>query len=174
MSGDSGAYTIGAIYSLQTLCTCVTITSGQYIYSYFLDIYPLSPNSTANFTPISPPSLARFNENSKKCIEGDDTPTNDAQAWAQERSADLFFWTTLISSCPIILMTYILGLYTPQLGKRFVLALPMVGTLAQFAIWLAIIYFHLPEFWWYISAVVVGFSGSSSVLCMTRNLRKLL
>ena len=169
MSGESSSYTLGAIYSLQTLCTCLTITSGQYIYSYYLDTYPVPPNSTTNFTTISPFALARFNENNKKCVEGDDTPTKDAQAWAQERSADLFFWTTLISSCPIILMTYILGLYTPQLGKRFVLVLPMFGTLAQFAIWLAIIYFHLPEYWWYITAVVVGFSGSSGVLCMIRS-----
>ena len=42
---------------------------------------------------------------------------SDAQAWAQQRSADLFFWTNLYSSCPIIIMTYILGLYTPKLGQ---------------------------------------------------------
>ena len=162
------AYIIGAILSLQTLCTCVTTTIGQYIYAFYLNTYPIPPNGTANWTTLSPiPTydfLRRFTEETKGCTQNDFMPSNDAQAWAQQRSADLFFWTNLCSSCPVILMTYLLGLYTPKLGHRFVLILPMLGTLIQLAIWLSIIYFHLPEFWWYIAAVILGFSGSSSVL----------
>jgi hypothetical protein len=60
-------------------------------------------------------------------------------------------------------MTYILGLYTPKLGRRFVLLLPMLGTTIQLSIWLAIIYYHLPEYWWYIAAILVGLSGSDNV-----------
>ncbi len=161
-------YIIGAILSLQTLCTCVISTIGQYIYAYYLDTYPIPPNSTSNLTTISPLSsynfLRKFNDETKQCAENDFIPDSNAQTWAQERSADLFFWTNLCSSCPVIIMTYILGLYTPKLGHRFVLILPMIGTLAQFAIWLAIIYFHLPEYWWYIAAIILGLSGSSSIL----------
>jgi len=170
---DISAYIIGAILSLQTLCTCVISTIGQYIYAYYLDTYPIPPNSTYNFTTISPSSsynfLKNFNDETKQCLESDVYPNSDAQEWSQQRSADLFFWTNLCSSCPLIIMTYILGLYTPKLGQRFVLILPMIGILAQFAIWLAIIYFHLPEYWWYIAAVIVGLSGSSSVLSMNKD-----
>jgi len=171
MSEDGSAYTIGAILSLQTLCTCIITTIGQYIYVYYLETYPVPSNSTSNFTTLSSFTSLKYHDHSKTCVEGDISPSNDAQAWAQQRSADLFFWTSLYSSCPVILMTYILGLYTSKLGERFVLILPMIGTVGQFGIWLAIIYFNLPEYWWYIAAVVIGLSGSSSVLSMTREKR---
>ena len=86
-----------------------------------------------------------------------------AQAWAQQRSADLFFWINVWSFCPIIIMTYVLGLYTPALGRRLVLILPMLGTAIQLIIWLSIIYSSLPEYWWYIAAFVVGLSGSDNI-----------
>jgi len=167
---DINAYILGAILSLQTLCTCVISTIGQYIYAYYLSIYPIPPNSTSNFTTISPGFsynfLRNFNDETKKCQEDDDSRYYDAQDWAQQRSADLFFWTNLCSSCPVIITTYILGLYLSKLGQRFVLILTMIGTFIQFVIWLCIIYFHLPEYWWYIAAVIIGLTGSSSVLSM--------
>ena len=168
---DINAYIIGAILSLQTLCTCIATIIGQYIYGYYLETYPIPPNSTVNWTTLRTPIsfydfLRQFNEETKTCVEGDMSPDQNAQAWAQQRSADLFFWTNLCSSCPVIVVTYIFGLYLSKLGQRFVLILPMLGTLVQFAIWLSIIYFHLPEYWWYIAAVILGLSGSSSVLSM--------
>ena len=174
----TSAFLIGTILSLQTLSTCVISTLGQYIYGYYLNTYPIPPNSTTNLTTLSPiPShnfLRNFNDKTKQCLESDISPNNDAQAWAQQQSASLFFWTNLCNSCPVILMTYLLGLYTPKLGERFVLILPMIGTLGQFAIWLAIIYFHLPEYWWYISAIVIGLSGSSSVLSKNKYAGKMI
>ncbi|CAF0724988.1 unnamed protein product [Adineta steineri] len=164
MAEDVRSYIIETILSFQTLCTCITTTIGQYIYAYYLETYPIPSNSTSNYTTINYFSLTKFKDYNNKCIEGDTSSTKDAQAWAQERSADLFFWTNLYSSCPIIIMTYILSLYIPTLGKRFVLILPMIGGFAQFVIWLTIIYFHLPEYWWYIAAIINGLSGSSSVL----------
>jgi hypothetical protein len=164
------SYSIGAILSLQTLCTCVTTTIGQYIYAFYLNTYPIPSNGTSNFT--TSPSfyfLKNLNDFNNKCVESAFSPNNDAQAWAQQRSADLFFWTNLCSSCPVIIMTYILGLCTPKLGKRFVLILPMLGTVAQFAVWLSIIYFHLSEYWWYIAAVLLGLSGSTGVLSMNKD-----
>ncbi|CAF0741401.1 unnamed protein product [Adineta steineri] len=164
MAEDVRSYIIETILSFQTLCTCITTTIGQYIYAYYLETYPIPSNSTSNYTTINYFSLTKFKDYNNKCIEGDTSSTKDAQAWAQERSADLFFWTNLYSSCPIIIMTYILSLYIPTLGKRFVLILPMIGGFAQFVIWLTIIYFYLPEYWWYIAAIINGLSGSSSVL----------
>jgi hypothetical protein len=40
----------------------------------------------------------------------------------------------------------------------------MFGTSIQLAIWLAIIYFHLADYWWYIASFAVGLSGSNYVL----------
>ena len=131
---------VGAILSLQTLCTCVTSTIGQYIYAFYLHAYYIPSNATTNATTLS--SFYSL-KNLTTCTQGDVSPDNDAQAWAQQRSADLFFWTNLFSACPVIVMTYLLGLYTSKLGRRLVLILPMLGTAGQFAIWLSIIYFRL-------------------------------
>lgn len=156
-------YAIAAILCLQTVCHCVISTLGQYIYSSFLQIYPYPSNTTYNLTTIITPVFYRSKIVNSVSARHRDSTTNNAQLWAEEQSADLFFWTNLSSSCPIIIMTYILGLYTPKLGRRFVLLLPMFGTTIQLSIWLAIIYYHLPEYWWYIAAILVGLSGSDNV-----------
>jgi len=119
---------------------------------------------TSTYRPFD--FLTVINNETNKCVQSDVSPDSDAQLWAQQRSADLFFRINLMSSCPVIIMTYVLGLYTSKLGKRFVILLPMAGATSQFAIWLAIIYFHLSQFWWYIAAFIVGLSGSSGVLSM--------
>ena len=158
---STSIFSVGAILSLQTLCTCVISTIGQYIYAFYLQAYYIPSNGTENSTTLSSFYSVK---NLTTCTQGDVSPDNDAQAWAQQRSADLFFWTNLFSACPVIVMTYLLGLYTSKLGRRFVLILPMLGTAGQFGIWLSIIYFRLPEYWWYIAAVIIGLSGSNGVL----------
>jgi MFS family permease len=159
------SYTIATVLSLQTLSTCIIFTLGQYIYTFYLQTYPYRSDGISNSTLVSIPSyLQKINKISReKCIKNNLSLDSTAQAWAQQRSADLFFWTNLWSCFPIIIMTYILGLYTPKLGRRFVLLLPMFGTTIQLSIWLAIIYYHLPEYWWYIAAILVGLSGSDNV-----------
>lgn len=161
-------YTIAIILSLQTLCTCIIFTLGQFVYAYYLHAYPYLSSSRQNTSDITIPSyLLKINNNfSEKCLKNNLGLQPIAQAWAQKRSADLFFWCNLASCLPIIIMTYILGLQTPRLGKRFVLMLPMVGTASQLAIWLTIIYYHLPEYWWYIAAFIVGLSGSDNIRSM--------
>jgi MFS family permease len=154
-------YAIATILCLQAICQSIISSVGQYIYAYYLQTYP--SNSTQNLTAIIIPSFHRLktvNTVLKQCIDN----TSGAQVWAQEQSADLFSRINLWNACPLILMTYILGLYTPKLGRRFVLVLPMLGTIGQSAIWLAIIYFHLPDYWWYIASFIVGLSGSSYIL----------
>ena len=68
------------------------------------------------------------------------TIAGPAQQWAQQQSSNLFFYQTVAASIPTIIMTYILGLYTHQLGRKFVLILTMFGNVFQYAIWLLIIY----------------------------------
>jgi hypothetical protein len=161
-------YAIATILCLQTACNCVISTAGQYIYTFYLQLYTVTFNSTQNLTVIVNTSyelLETVSDGSEQCT-GDtyNYSSLNAQLWAQEQSADLFFRIGLWNSCPLIVMTYILGLYTPALGKRFVLILPMIGTTVQLSIWLSIIYFHLQDYWWYIASFIVGLSGSSSVL----------
>ena len=159
------SYTLATVLSLQTLCTCIIYTLGQYIYTYYLHTYPYSSNGIKNSTTVTlPPYLHKIHNNSgEKCTKSNISVDSYAQAWAQQRSADLFFWTNVYSCIPIIIMTYILGLHTPKLGRRFVLILPMLGTAVQVSIWLCIIYMNLPEHWWYIAAFIVGLSGSDNV-----------
>jgi MFS family permease len=147
-------YAIAVILCLQTLSTGLSSTIGQYIYAFYLQTYPNSSNST---------TIEFFDNQTNTCAHNGTSPDGDAQLWAQQRSANLFFWTNLVSSCPMIIMTYLLGLYTSKLGKRVVLLLPIIGCTGQVVIWLAIIYFHLPEFWWYIAAFIIGLSGSSGI-----------
>ena len=162
------SHTIATVLSLQTLSTCIIFTLGQYIYAFYLQIYPFSSDESSNSTLVTVPSyLHNIKDNlPEKCWKGNISLNSAAQAWAQQRSADLFFWTNVWSCVPIIIMTYILGLYTSKLGRRFVLLLPMLGTAVQLSIWLSIIYYHLPEYWWYIAAFIVGVSGSDNVRSM--------
>ncbi len=158
-------YVIATILSLQTVCNCVVSTVGQYIYASYLQIYPYPSNTTGNFTHISFDFLINVKILSKHLIVNrNHSSDGNAQLWAQEQSADLFYRIDLWKSCPLVLMTYILGFYTPKLGRRVVLMLPMLGTAIQSAIWLSIIYFHLTDYWWYIASFIVGLSGSTYVL----------
>ena len=159
-------YIIGLVLSLQTLCTCVIYTLGQYIYAFYLHSSPVSLNGSQLHSTNTSAALTlsvKDNQSKEACAKGVLSMDHTAQSWAQQRSADLFFWINVWSFCPIIIMTYVLGLYTPVLGRRFVLILPMLGTAIQLMIWLSIIYLHLPEYWWYIAAFVVGLSGSDNI-----------
>jgi MFS family permease len=162
---------IAVILCLQIVIGCLSSIFGQYIYAFYLQSSPYPSNSSSNYTTTSTSrpfySFEIFNNETNKCPQGDIAPDAGAQAWAQQHSADLLFWINSMSSFPVIIMTYILGLYIPKLGKRFVVLLPMLGTTIQVAIWLAVIYFHLPQFWWYIAAVIIGLSGSGGVLGMS-------
>ncbi|CAF1297890.1 unnamed protein product [Adineta ricciae] len=165
------SHTIATVLSLQTLSTCIIFTLGQYIYTFYLQIYtPLLHSTFRNVTAITTSTSLNKHHSLGKCAKVGRAQDDVAQAWAQQRSADLFFWINVWSCFPIIIMTYILGLYTPKLGRRFVLILPMIGIAIQVTIWLAIIYFHLPEHWWYIAAFIVGLSGSDNVRNFVLNL----
>ena len=139
MSVSNSIVTI--LFSLQTLYICVTLIIGQYIYTYYLEIYANALSGTGVVSSKA-----------------------NAQLWTEKRSANLFFWINLMNGVPLIFMTYLLGLYISRLGHRFIALLSMIGAVMQGIIWLAIIHFDLREFWWYIVAMVIGLSGSSGIL----------
>ncbi|CAF0851562.1 unnamed protein product [Adineta steineri] len=165
MTSNLNIYAIVAITCLQSLCSSVLAVVGQYIYASYLNNDPLTSNMTLTMpNNSSQSSILQTTSNNMACEKDPNTTTSQAQIWAQQRSADLFFWINLSNGIPVIIMTYILGLYTPKLGVRVVALLPMFGTVIQLSIWLAIIYFHLLDYWWIISSIILGLTGSIGVL----------
>ncbi|CAF1210713.1 unnamed protein product [Rotaria sordida] len=166
-------YAVGAILCLETLCGCIRSIVGQYVYRFYLQTYSYSFTSAPIYSNGSSNSdahhLVTIN-NGTHCTTNAHTIISGAQTWAQQRSANLFFWIDLSNGIPIIIATYILGVYTPRLGIRLVAILPMSGLALQISIWLAIIYFHLADYWWIIASIIVGLSGSESVLIFVLNL----
>jgi hypothetical protein len=157
-------YALVAILAIHTIISCLTSTVGQYVYRYYLEIYPNSSNYTVK-NAYNAFYVVDVNRNeTSTCSHKNISRDGDAHTWAQQSSAELFFWTSLVSSCPIIIMTYVLGLYTPQLGKRVVLVIPMLGSTIQLSLWLFIIYFRLSELWWYTAAFINGLSGAGGVI----------
>ncbi|CAM4809014.1 unnamed protein product [Rotaria magnacalcarata] len=164
-------YAVGAILCLETLCGCIRSTVGQYVYRLYLQTYSSSITATYlngsfnydahNLSTISSDTNCRSNAH---------IVTSGGQAWAQQRSANLFFWIDLSNGIPVIIATYVLGVYTPRLGIRLVALLPMAGLSLQISIWLAIIYFQLADYWWIIASIIVGLSGSESVLIFVLHL----
>jgi hypothetical protein len=157
---------IAGVMCLQALSTCILSIVGQYNYAFYLKTYS---NHTKNVTHKSTLSSVYVtgvtaNVNERCQVNAINRADNEAEIWAQQHSANLFFWINLWNSIPMIIMTCILGLYVPLLGRRFVLMIPMLGKAIQLSIWQAIIYEHLSEYWWYIAAFIVGISGSDSVL----------
>ncbi|CAF1329924.1 unnamed protein product [Adineta steineri] len=165
MTSSLNIYAIAAITFLQSLCGSILAVVGQYIYAFYLKNDPFISNMTLIIPNNSSQlSILHTMNNNMTCGNDSNTTTSQAQIWAQQRSADLFFWIDLSNGIPVIIMTYILGLYTPKLGVRFVALLPMLGTVIQLAIWLAIIYLHLADYWWIISSIILGLTGSIGLL----------
>jgi len=166
---DVNSYAIGTIMCLHILSVSLLFPVEQYIYRSYLQTYPFPENRTHNSTNSSTLSslflVSIINDAEVQCTTNKTNPPDAAaQAWAQQKSANLFFWINVWQSVPMIIMTYIIGLYIPKLGAHIVLRLPMVGFAGQIAIWLAIIYFHLAEYWWYVAAAFLGLSGFDGVL----------
>ncbi|CAF1222678.1 unnamed protein product [Adineta ricciae] len=136
-------YIIGCVICLQSLTDCIQSTIGQYIYSYYL----LNFNKT--------------NENSTRI---------DAQAWAQAQSADLVSKKDVFSSFPLILMTFLLGLYINKLGRKCLLICSIFCDTIQMVIWLLIIYLQLDKYWWYISSFISSLAGSDGICHLVLNL----
>jgi hypothetical protein len=155
----SNNYFIVTILCLHTIYNCTLSIVGQYIYQFFLRTYPNIPSE--NGTNISLFTSDNFELNEGQCRNSSST---SAQDWAQQRSADLIFRTTLWRAFPLIIITYLFGLYGPYLNRRIILLLSILGNAIHVIIYQAIIYKNLAEYWWYISAFVAGLSGGTNVL----------
>ena len=128
------------INAFQTFYTCLATSIGQYIYDYYLKTHVPTMDSiqeNERFVSIT------TNLNHIQCDRI--SITESGQQWAQQQSSNLFFYQTVASSIPTIVMTYILGLYTHHLGRKFVLILTMLGNVFQYSIWLCIIYFQVSQ-----------------------------
>jgi hypothetical protein len=156
---NSNNYFIVTILCLQTIYNCIVSIVGQYIYGFFLQTYP--DDHPKNGTNISFFTINSFELNEEKCT---DNLNNSVQAWAQQRSADLIFRATLWRAFPVIIITYLFGLYASHLNRRFVLLISIFGNAIHVIIYQAIIYKNLAEYWWYISAFIAGLSGGTNVI----------
>ncbi len=121
---------------LQTFYYCLGGSIGQYIYDYYLRSYTPITDTLSKIT-----TTTTIGSEFGQCK--DQLTSAPAQQWAQQQSSNLFFYQTVAASIPTIIMTYILGLYTHQLGRKFVLILTMFGNVFQYAIWLFIIYYQV-------------------------------
>jgi hypothetical protein len=161
---DNNISFIVSIQCLQTLYNCILSVVGQYIYGYFLQNYPISYRNWTNISSVSS-SIDSFGLDQEQCTQNTtDLSNNSAQAWAQQHSADLIFQTTLWRAFPVIIITYLFGLYASQLNRRLILILSIFGNGIHVGIYLAIIYKNLPEYWWYVSAFIAGLAGGTNVL----------
>ncbi|CAF1522517.1 unnamed protein product, partial [Rotaria sordida] len=151
---DSNSYFILIIICLQTLYNCILAIIGQYIYGYFLRTYY---DMYQNWTIIKNSSL-----------KIDIFELNREQS--QQQSADLIFQATLWRAFPVIIITYLFGLYTSQLNRRLILILSIIGNALHVIIYQAIIYKNLAEYWWYISAFIAGLAGGTNILGIVINL----
>ncbi|CAF0728906.1 unnamed protein product [Adineta ricciae] len=155
---------------LQTLYYYLASSIGQYIYNYYLTTY--NPSAVGSFQTLESVSgmttSLSYNKEFNQCKHR--SSSAPAQQWAQQQSSNLFFYQTVAASAPTIAMTYILGLYTHQLGRKFVLILTMFGNVLQYVIWLFTIHYRLPDYWWYIAAFVSSLVGGGNVSGFILNL----
>lgn len=151
------------ILCLQTIYNSIVSIIGQYIYAYFLKTYPdVFPSNGSNVTLWT---REDFRLNEEQCMENETTnPNNSAQIWAQEHSADLLFRMTLWRAFPVIVITYLFGLYASYLNRRLILFVSIIGNAIHVGIYQAIIYKNLALFWWYIAAFTAGVSGGTNVI----------
>ncbi|UJR14444.1 hypothetical protein I4U23_001441 [Adineta vaga] len=167
----TNTYFVVSMICFQTLYNCCLSIVGQYIYQFFLKNYP-NDDDSPKWTNITSLMIYFYESNQETCEQNTTTNTsaNAAEVWAQQRSADLIFQSTLWRAFPVIVITYLFGLYASQLNRRLILFLSLFGNGIHVVIYQAIVYKNLPEYWWYISAFVAGFSGGTNVLSIVLNL----
>ncbi|CAF0951285.1 unnamed protein product [Adineta ricciae] len=167
---DNNTCFVMSMMCFHTLCNCCLAILGQYIYQYFLANYP-NDDSRAwiNITSLT---SHIYESNQGTCMQNTtaENTTSAAEVWAQKRSADLIFQSTLWRAFPVIIVTYLFGLYASRLNRRLVLFLSLFGGALHVVICQAIIYRDLPEYWWYIASFIVGIAGGTNVVGIVLNL----
>ncbi|CAF3101257.1 unnamed protein product [Rotaria socialis] len=168
---DCNSYFIITILCLQTLYNCIVSIIGQYIYGFFLRTYDDIPLNWTIITDDVSVTIKMFKLNQEQCVENTtDLSNSSAQAWAQQQSADLVFRATLWRAFPVIVITYLFGLYASRLNRRLVLIFSILGNSIHVLIYQAIIYKNLAEYWWYVAAFIAGLAGGTNILGIVINL----
>ena len=161
---DNNICFVMSMMCFNTLYNCCVAVLGQYIYRYFLENYPNDDSRVwINITSLE---SHIYESNQGSCVQNTtaENTTSAAEAWAQKRSADLIFQSTLWRAFPVIIVTYLFGLYASRLNRRLVLFLSLFGGTLHVVICQVIIYKDLPEYWWYISAFIVGIAGGTNIV----------
>ena len=156
---DRKSFFIVSVLSLQTVYSCIMSTIGQFIYGSYLQTYP---NDTQNRTIHT---IDSFKQTDKESQCASNTTTSAAQEWAQQQSAQLLFEMTLWRAFPVIIVTYLFGLYAFRLNRRIVLVLSIFGNGLHVVIYQGIMYRYLAgSWWWYSSAFIAGLSGGTNII----------
>ncbi|CAF0947857.1 unnamed protein product [Adineta steineri] len=89
---------------------------------------------------------------------------------SETNNSDVVYRRNIANSIPAIVMSCLLGVLIPFLGKKFVLILPIIGFIIEMIIALAIIYLKLDIYWWYLSAFMLGLLGNVGLIDYVINL----
>ena len=161
------SFFVVTILCLQTLYNCIVSIIGQYIYGYFLQTYPDGSTNGTNgsYLSISYDFTDSRQLHHEQCAANKTGLTNNSsEDWAQQHSADLLFRMTLWRAFPVIVSTYLFGVYSSRLNRRLVLLVSIFGNAMHVVIYQGIIYGHLAEYWWYVSAFTAGLAGGTNVI----------
>jgi hypothetical protein len=168
---------IVTILCLQTVYSCLISVIGQYIYKYYLARYPNSSHNGTNmsytFHSLNLHSFQRLQHESCTMNTSDKTDQS-AQIWAEEQSADLLSRMALWRAIPVIIITYVFGVYASQLNQSIVLLMSIVGNTMHVVIYQGIIYQYLDEHWWCISAFIAGLAGGTNIISSYRYICELV
>ena len=152
---------IVSILCLQTVFNCIVSVFGQYIYQYYLEIYSNHSQNGTHFYHW------KEKHEEVQCLTANQSEggvNNSAEIWAQEQSADLSYRMTLWRSFPVVITTYLFGVYARKMNRRLALCVSIFGNTLHALIYQAIIYRYLSGYWWYISPLIAGLSGGTNVI----------
>ncbi|CAF3916724.1 unnamed protein product [Adineta steineri] len=161
-------FNIIGIVCLQSLCYCIIQSINTYI-------NPSQLSSKINCTELYDENqIYQFYRNNTQCDNGTcsqiDNKTLLYEVRLKTEESDVVYRRNIAHSIPAIVMSSIMGVLIPFLGKRFVLILPLVGIIIQMIIALAIIYLKLDIYWWYLSAFMLGLLGNVGLIDYVINL----
>ena len=159
------SFIIEPVVFLQTIAgSIIAIAFGQFIYARILnrliehesiDMTNLT-NSTKHF------ELSYTNDNGVCSLN---SSSNDAiRIQAQKESAKFFFICSLFGGLPCIFSTNFFGVNCSKLGRKFLLILGLtIMTMRCIIFLLLAIYPTLPDYLFYICALIDGLSGSNGL-----------
>ncbi|CAF0890812.1 unnamed protein product [Adineta steineri] len=161
-------FNIIGIVCLQSLCYCIIQSINTYI-------NPSQLLPKINCTELYDENqIYQFYRNNTQCDNGTcsqiDNKTLLYEVRLKTEESDVVYRRNIAHSIPAIVMSSIMGVLIPFLGKRFVLILPLVGIIIQMIIALAIIYLKLDIYWWYLSAFMLGLLGNVGLIDYVINL----